>query len=246
MEKSSLYVENTHFLEQTHYPELMQQFLEQQLLEPVIEVHVVKVLDNCGLEIGIPSTNDPKRTSLGSNIQRKESDSWTNCIPKMSDIISPARNYSLNMKTQKKANFAWCSPGLAQGNVLQPLLQVILAAGNWMRTLSAFLPAQRPCSQKELFTRRKGSGKLLLPIHRTEDIFLSTAISKLVTRLVRHYDPEERQSDAAVHWDTIRPKLRERSRTEEHKISQKEIGFDTSMKEVTSRGSSIVMIPKNP
>ena len=29
----------------------------------------------------------------------------------------------------------------------------------------------------------------------------------MVTRLVRHYDQEERQSDAAVHWDTMRPKL---------------------------------------
>ena len=36
---------------------------------------------------------------------------------------------------------------------------------------------------------------------------LSTAISQVVTRSVRHYDQEERQSDAAVHWDTIRPKL---------------------------------------
>ena len=36
---------------------------------------------------------------------------------------------------------------------------------------------------------------------------LSTAISQKVTRLVRHYDQEERQSDAAVRWDTIRPKL---------------------------------------
>ena len=35
----------------------------------------------------------------------------------------------------------------------------------------------------------------------------STATSKQVTGLVRHYDQEERQSDAAVHWDTIRPKL---------------------------------------
>ena len=32
---------------------------------------------------------------------------------------------------------------------------------------------------------------------------LSTAISKMVTRLVRHYDQEERQCVAAVHWDAI-------------------------------------------
>ena len=29
----------------------------------------------------------------------------------------------------------------------------------------------------------------------------------MVTRLMRHYDQEERQSDAAIHWDTIRPIL---------------------------------------
>ena len=36
---------------------------------------------------------------------------------------------------------------------------------------------------------------------------LSTAISKLVMRCVRHYDQEERETDGAVHWDTIKPKL---------------------------------------
>ena len=29
----------------------------------------------------------------------------------------------------------------------------------------------------------------------------------MVTRVVRHYDQDERQSDAALHWDTIRPVL---------------------------------------
>ena len=38
----------------------------------------------------------------------------------------------------------------------------------------------------------------------------------------------------------------ERSRTEEHEISMKKNGFDTSMKEVTRRGSSFVRIPKIP
>ena len=38
---------------------------------------------------------------------------------------------------------------------------------------------------------------------------LPTAISKTVTRMVRHYDHDERQPDAAVHWDTTRPVLLE-------------------------------------
>ena len=36
---------------------------------------------------------------------------------------------------------------------------------------------------------------------------LPTVISKMVTRLARHYDQGERQSDAAIHWDTIRSVL---------------------------------------
>ena len=36
---------------------------------------------------------------------------------------------------------------------------------------------------------------------------LSVAVSKMVTRMVRHYDQDERQSDAALHWDTMRQVL---------------------------------------
>ena len=36
---------------------------------------------------------------------------------------------------------------------------------------------------------------------------LSTAVSKMVTRMVRHYDQDERQSDAPLHWDATRPVL---------------------------------------
>ena len=72
---------------------------------------------------------------------------------------------------------------------------------------------------------------------------LSTAISKLVTKLVRHHEQEERQSDAAVHWDTIRPKL---LRAFADRGAQDFSEKDTSMKEVTRRGSSIARIRKIP
>ena len=36
---------------------------------------------------------------------------------------------------------------------------------------------------------------------------MSIQVSKMVTRMVRHYDEDERQSDASMHWDTIRPVL---------------------------------------
>ena len=121
----------------------------------------------------------------------------------MSDIISPARNYSLNKKTRKNVNFAWQNRRLALRKLVQPL---ILAPGNWMRTLSVFLSAQ--CITQERTTPTKERMWKLIPAHSSYiGGSLSTAISKKVTRLVRHFDQEERQSDAAVHWDTTRPKL---------------------------------------
>ena len=36
---------------------------------------------------------------------------------------------------------------------------------------------------------------------------ISAKISKFVMRLVRHYDQDERDSDGAVHWNSIVPKL---------------------------------------
>ena len=39
-----------------------------------------------------------------------------------------------------------------------------------------------------------------------EELFLVPS-RKMVTKLVRHFDQDERQTDAAVHWDSIRPVL---------------------------------------
>ena len=50
---------------------------------------------------------------------------------------------------------------------------------------------------------------------------LPTAVSKTVTRLVRHYDQDERQPDAAIHWDAIKPGTAEgRSKNREREISR--------------------------
>ena len=108
------------------------------------------------------------------------------------------------MKTQKKANLPWRSRRLASRKPVRLLLQIIFAPGNWMRTLSAFLPALCTCTQKEPFLRRT-----LIPANSSYGKgCLPKAITKLVTRLMRRNDQEERQSDAAVHWDTTRPKKR--------------------------------------
>ena len=86
------------------------------------------------------------------------------------------------------------------------MFQVRLASRRLVRTPSAFLPAKR-----SLFTQRTISSTerkwKVIPANSSYGGSLSTAISRMVTRLVPRYDQYERQSDAALHWDTIRPKL---------------------------------------
>ena len=47
----------------------------------------------------------------------------------------------------------------------------------------------------------------VIPANSSHRGALPTAVSKMVTRMVRHHDQDERQPDAALHWDTIRPLL---------------------------------------
>ena len=58
---------------------------------------------------------------------------------------------------------------------------------------------------------------------------LQAEISKIVKRLVRRCDQDERETEGAVRWNSMGPKLRNRTR----------IGFNTFMKEATRGGSSI-------
>ena len=116
--------------------------------------------------------------------------SWMNYTFPMPNS-DPVRNYSLNIRKQKEANFAWHNRRLASRRLV--------------RTPSALLPAKRPCSQRtNPATERKWK---VIHSNSSHGGALSTAVSKMVTRLVRHYDQDERQPDAAIVWDAMKPVL---------------------------------------
>ena len=69
----------------------------------------------------------------------------------------------------------------------------------------------------------------------------------MVTRMVRHYDQDERQLDAALHGDTMRPVLLKAvAKHGARNFSEKNIAFDLFIKEAARRGSSTVRIAKIP
>ena len=59
---------------------------------------------------------------------------------------------------------------------------------------------------KKLFLSKTGSGMPLLPTEISKET-LRAQTSKFVMRFVSHYDQDERETDGAVHWNSINPKL---------------------------------------
>ena len=130
----------------------MQQFLEKKLLDQSVKFTSHMCLAPMDLKskfhLQIMHTH-----ILACDIKRKKSIRGRIAYPKC-HTCSHQRgvSYSLNMKTQKKVNLAWRNRRLALRKLVRNL---ILPPGSWMRTLSAFLPAQ--CvTHKEPYLRRKG------------------------------------------------------------------------------------------
>ena len=59
----SFHAETTRDLELIRNLELWQLFPQVQLLDQPFKVHIVKILDECGMEVAIPSICRPKDTS---------------------------------------------------------------------------------------------------------------------------------------------------------------------------------------
>ena len=138
----------------------------ETIIGPIIEVHVVQIFGTHGLEIEIPSPNNPKRTSwvLISRGKIRFVDGLH--IPDVRHSLTIAELLSEH-ETANESEPCWRNPRLALRKLVRRL---ILAPGNWKRTLSVILPAQR-ITHKEPYLRRKGNGKLFLPVHRTvEDL----------------------------------------------------------------------------
>ena len=104
--------------------------LEEQLLDrPVIEVQIVKILDQCGLENAIPSPNDRQRTSYVM-------------ISRGKSRFVDGEVHIPNAELRSSAD--WDSRRQASRRLVRPMLQVRQASRRLVRTPSAFLPAKRP------------------------------------------------------------------------------------------------------
>ena len=157
---------------------------------PINEVQILKILDQYGHEIATPSPHDSTRTSYVL-ISRGKSRFVDEIHVPNAELWSSAELLSELQKAEGR------EPCLA------PSKTSIKETG--ADTLSVS-PSQASFSTKRtiLSTKRKWT---IIPANWSFGGALPTAISKMVARLVRHYDQDERQLDAALHWDTIRSVL---------------------------------------
>ena len=133
----------------------------------------------------------------------------------------PVQNYSLNFRKQEGTE-----PCSAQSKTSieetgpphvtsQTTIKETCADTLSISPRQAYFSTQRTIPA----TERKSH---VIPGNSSHGGALPTAVSKMVTRMVRHYDQDDRQPDAALQWDTIRPVLLKAfAKHGEHEISQK-------------------------
>ena len=196
--------EYTLFLESNPNPELLEQFLEEKKLDQSLKFRSWKFLTKMDLKLqfhhlmkenGHPMLWFPERR-VGS---------WMKFIfPKPNS--DQVQNYSLNFKNLMEENLVWHSRRLAFRKLVQPMFKKVqLATRKPVRTPSALL-------QPSVFVHTKNHSydQEELESYACQIFVWRSSVNsgfEMVTRMVRHYDQDERQSDAALHWDAIRPVL---------------------------------------
>ena len=141
------------------------------LIGPVVEVQIVKVLDQYGLEIAIPSPNDAERS-----------------IFPMADS-DPVQTCSMNFKNLEEESLAQDSQILASRRLVRPMFSS--HTGN----KGDLCEHSRHFSQPSVPSHAKNHSYERKKVEGYSRQFLQ--VSQMVTRMVHHYDQDERQSDAA-------------------------------------------------
>ena len=157
---------------------------ERTIIGPVLQVHIIQFLGTYGIEIQIPSTTTEERNSWAA--------SWMSYLTEIQDTIPRVMNYFWKDLLQRKANLvlqSWSNRGISCDAVYISDESSVL----FKRCYSCWRKELEWHSCLRIFQR---------------SLSLSAEISKLVMRLVRHYDQDERETDGAVHWNSMVPKLR--------------------------------------
>ena len=141
------------------------------------------------------------------------------------------RNYFWKDRFQKKVHFvlqSWSNPCIEETHATQFEIQ----------TNPVYY-------SEEVFPKEERKWNNILAYEHFRGHAFEAELTKLVMRLVRRYEQDERETDGAVHWNSMIPKLcGKHFRSPKGENSRTQIGFNTFVKEATQRGSGVARIPE--
>ena len=119
----------------------------------------------------------------------------------------PGRNYSLNFKDQKEESLAKKKKA---DTSIQETGAIHVSSYTRNKEICAnalnILPTDESFYTKRTIPTNVKKWKVV-PAHSRDGGSLAIAVSEMVTRMMRHYDQDEREPDGSTHWDTIRSTL---------------------------------------
>ena len=174
-------------------------FLGQTTTGPVLQVYFSRCLDVSGIEIQIPSTTvDGSKSrvvpSTGNNRYVEEprlNDPDHN--PRSSELVNH-RGMKRPIAMQREAGSAKMVPSsnIEETHAKQFEIQSNLVNDHCEETI--------PTEERKLYE--------ILACRNFKRNTFEFAVSKVVMKLEGYYDPDERETDGAVHWKSLGPKLR--------------------------------------
>ena len=182
------------------------------IIGPVIQVHIIHFLGTHGIEIQIPSTTTPNRNS------------WV--------VICRGKNRyvdELHLRDPGQSHEFWITVGKIHRKTKWTLLYRVGAIPHRGNSCDA---VRNSDESSELFkrsysclTERKWND---IPAYKSfKRDSLPAEISKLVMRLVRHYDQDERETDGAVLGILCFQNCEKHFTSPEDEISRTRIDFNT-------------------
>ena len=174
------------------------------VIGPVIEVQNREILEQPGLDMSIPSPHTHEQTT--HVLITRGTNRFVDEVHDHKVQLRPSTEFlSTLQKSEGRESFVEES---INNNKETCALHVTSRHGNKEACVNN-LSSPPSCSSlfKKTFIPTSERKWVDIPGSSSFGDALPIAVSKMVTRMVRHYDKEERERDGSYHWDTVRPLL---------------------------------------
>ena len=171
------------------------------IIGPISEVLVVKLLDECGVEVAMPSILQNLETCLTLRYPGKPSAMWmkftlTNKKPRSSgELLENLRESKESMSYKQReattgSEETWVAPSI----------------GETRAGFVNFVPNKSSVYTRKTIPRNEENWIAVLS-NPTRGSDLTIFIFETVTTMLRHFDQGERESDGSRHWEAIKSAL---------------------------------------